>query len=241
MPAKKTTTKKTTKTAPVNAQKPAEAKKPAQKPKELHDRLSIIIPNYNNAKTLGKLLDELTNQKMSSGREVEIIVVDDGSTDESRDVISEHGLVRAIYQENKGVSAARNAGLELATGKYIAFVDSDDFVEPNYTQVIFNTLDRGVDYALFPWRDKKTGDINFLFGNENQILSKAVWVYAFNYDCIKGELFNESLVVGEDYDWLKRVLPGKKRELSDTPIYIYDWDANPNSLSKRNNRGEFNK
>ena len=92
--------------------------------------LSIVVPVYNVEKYLGECLDSLVRQTVSS---YEIIIVNDGSTDGSPQIISEYSerypqLIRVVNQKNGGLSAARNTGMEYANGKYLAFIDSDDFV-----------------------------------------------------------------------------------------------------------------
>ena len=92
--------------------------------------VSVVVPAYNASKYIGQCIDSLLAQTY---RRFEIVVVDDGSTDSTPDVLSGYaGLenVRIVRQENRGVSAARNAGLSLAKGEYVAFVDSDDVVHP---------------------------------------------------------------------------------------------------------------
>jgi Glycosyl transferase family 2 len=99
---------------------------------------SVIIPSYNRASLIGATLDSILNQQ--SG-DVEIIVVDDGSTDTTLDIIARYGQkVRLLQQENCGPGAARNHGLREATSDYVAFLDSDDLWFPwtteTYSQVI---------------------------------------------------------------------------------------------------------
>lgn len=102
-------------------------------------RYSVIIPVFNREKTLTRCLDSLLVQPRN---DVEIVVVDDGSTDGSGQIIREYAekypAVRYIFKENGGVSSARNAGLDHAVGKYVSFVDSDDYVTEDY----FTVLDR---------------------------------------------------------------------------------------------------
>jgi glycosyltransferase involved in cell wall biosynthesis len=91
-------------------------------------RFSVIIPNYNNAATICAAIDSVLAQRY---RAHEIIVIDDGSTDDSRAVVARYGAqVRYVYQNNAGVALARNHGARLATGNWLAFLDADDLFLP---------------------------------------------------------------------------------------------------------------
>jgi glycosyltransferase involved in cell wall biosynthesis len=100
--------------------------------------VSVIIPTYNRAVFLVDTLNSVFSQTVGVR---EVIVVDDGSTDNTKEIVGSYGnKVRYVYQENKGVSAARNHGISLATSKYIAFLDSDDQwlpekIEQQYTEL----------------------------------------------------------------------------------------------------------
>lgn len=89
-------------------------------------RVSVIIPVYNSEKYLRESLDSVVSQE---GVEVELIVVDDGSTDSSREIVREYPSAILIEQEHLGACAARNNGLRRATGEYVKFLDSDDYLE----------------------------------------------------------------------------------------------------------------
>lgn len=97
------------------------------------DLVSIIVPVYNVEKFIEKCVKSLMNQ---SHKDIEIILVDDGLPDQSPEIIDriaiEDQRVHVIHQQNKGVSAARNAGLQCATGEYVMFVDGDDWVDSDY-------------------------------------------------------------------------------------------------------------
>ena len=101
--------------------------------------ISIIIPVYNVEKLLGECLDSVLAQTYA---DLEIILVDDGSTDASPAICDEYarrdGRIRVIHQENRGQSAARNAGLEIARGEFIGFVDSDDYIMPDMYETLMN-------------------------------------------------------------------------------------------------------
>ena len=213
----------------------------ANKRKERPEMLSVIVPTFNNAEHLDKLLENLVQQKMSNYEISEIVVVDDGSTDNTKEIINKYGnIVRAILQPNRGVSNARNVGLMASSGRYVCFVDSDDNVADNYIAAIFNNINQGYDYAIFCWKDVKSDRIFFDF--DRLIPGAAVWRFAFKYDTIGEERFNENYNVQEDRDWLERVVtPEKKRCQIGEVLYHYDWNANPDSLCKRYNRGDLPK
>lgn len=105
--------------------------------------ISIIVPVYNVAPYLPKCLNSLTTQTYKN---LEIILIDDGSTDDSGklcdDYAAEHKGVKVIHQKNQGLSAARNAGLKVATGDFVTFVDSDDTVSPDYTEYLYKLTDK---------------------------------------------------------------------------------------------------
>jgi len=103
--------------------------------------LSIIVPVYNAEHTLKQCLDSIVNQPIKN---FEIIVVDDGSRDDSQSIILEYvqkypGLIKSFTKVNKGPGDTRNFGIKNSSGQYIAFVDSDDFIEPDYS-VLVNSL-----------------------------------------------------------------------------------------------------
>lgn len=104
-------------------------------------KISIIVPVYNVEKYLRKCLDSLVNQTLN---DIEIICINDGSKDSSLDILNEYAQkdsrIRLINQENTGVSAARNAGLAVAEGEYVIFVDSDDYLELQACELAYNKI-----------------------------------------------------------------------------------------------------
>lgn len=101
--------------------------------------ISIIIPIYNVEKYLTVCIDSLMNQ---GDLRMEIILVNDGSTDLSGEIADEYAKkeerIKVIHQENGGASAARNVGLDIATGKYIAFLDSDDWIKDESLSLLYD-------------------------------------------------------------------------------------------------------
>ena len=103
--------------------------------------ISVIIPVYNTADYLPRCLDSILN---NTYRNLEVICINDGSRDNSLEILNAYSEkdshVRVINQENGGISAARNNAMDLASGEYIAFVDSDDWVHSHYFEVLLNGL-----------------------------------------------------------------------------------------------------
>lgn len=112
--------------------------------------LSIIVPVYNTAPWLRRCLESLIGQTY---RDIEIICVDDGSTDGSAAILAEYAArdtrIKVIYQENAGVSVARNRGLDAATGEYVTFVDADDWVEPETYEKVLAYVPADVDWVCY--------------------------------------------------------------------------------------------
>ncbi len=178
---------------------------------------SIVIPTFNSATYLPDAIDSVLGQ--SYGK-CEVIVVDDGSTDETAEVAALFGdAIRYVYQENRGLSAARNHGLILATGEYIALLDADDLLEPDYLERMLGSFethpDAGAIYCGFQMVDEKNQvlfqrgrtDIvpdffyeQLLFGNF--IVAPGMLVNRTAYE--RAGLFDEALSACEDWDmWLR--------------------------------------
>ena len=108
--------------------------------------LSVIIPVYNTAQHLPQCLDSVIASISHGNADIEMILVDDGSTDGCSGICDSYALkypfIRCIHQENAGVSAARNAGLGLANGDYIAWIDSDDTVAEDWFPQIYDVIAR---------------------------------------------------------------------------------------------------
>lgn len=114
-------------------------------------KVSVIIPVYNAEKYLRQCLDSI---RMQTLREIEIICVDDGSTDLSVEILREYAKrdnrFKIITQENRGAGAARNNGLKNAVGECLSFLDADDFFEPNMLELSYKQLQRyQADFVVF--------------------------------------------------------------------------------------------
>lgn len=118
---------------------------------ERNIKVSIIIPIYNVEKYLRQCLDSAVNQTLSN---IEIILINDGSTDNSSCIAREYSLnysfIKLIEQKNSGQSIARNKGIDAANGKYIYFLDSDDYIEINAIENLYKEAERNnLDLVLF--------------------------------------------------------------------------------------------
>lgn len=109
----------------------------AEKANEEYPVVSVIIPVYNSEKYTEKCICSLLGQTY---RNLELLIIDDGSTDQSGAILDrlagEDTRIRLIHQKNAGVAAARNRGIDLATGTYLTFVDGDDYVAPDYISLV---------------------------------------------------------------------------------------------------------
>ena len=124
--------------------------------------VSVIIPTYNRAVSIGRAIESVLGQTYV---EYEIVVVDDGSTDNTQQILKTYdGLIKCIAQKNAGVSAARNAGIQIARGEWIAFLDSDDQWFPNYLKLQIECIERSpeiiaqVSNAVTIYRDGRKED-----------------------------------------------------------------------------------
>lgn len=110
-------------------------------------QISVIIPVYNVEKFLRRCLKSVINQTMS---DLEIILVDDGSNDNSGEICDEYAKnddrIIVIHKENGGLRSARNKGLDIATGEWITFVDSDDYIDTDMYEMLYsNAIEKEVD------------------------------------------------------------------------------------------------
>ena len=122
--------------------------------------VSIVVPAWQSEKTIGRCLVSLREQTFS---DIEIIVIDDGSTDSTRDVVlqaaDKESRIKYYYQKNKGVSAARNLGIEKASGEYLMFLDADDHARRDFVEKLVMTMSNvaGCDMAVCSYDRKIHG------------------------------------------------------------------------------------
>lgn len=186
--------------------------------------ISVIIPTYNNEKTILHTLEAIYNQKFEN---YEVIIVNDGSKDNSRNLIDKYIKdkcnFKQIYKENTGVSDSRNYGVKIATGQYITFMDSDDYIEDGYFDD-FEKNNNNYDLIVYGYKQHYNDDCKCIsincdkqFENKQvfyELLSKnnlfnTVWNKFFKRKIIDNISFNTSFDIGEDMDFVVQFLNNK--------------------------------
>lgn len=214
-----------------------------------HKTISVIIPVYNTEQYLEKCLLSVLQQTYT---DLEIICIDDGSTDKSGKIIDDfserdHRII-AIHQQNAGESAARNIGIKNAKGNYIAFMDCDDWIEPNMYENLVSALEStDADMAISGWyKDygdyKETADnlkpveqpvfernqlMRYVYERDSYRAFAYIWDKLYRRELLvdgdgKQILFDETLPLGGDVLFLARlVLNTQKAVYIDKAFYHY--------------------
>lgn len=218
--------------------------------------ISVIVPIYKVEEYLDKCVDSIVNQTYTN---LEIILVNDGSPDNCPKMCDEwskkDSRIKVIHKENGGVSSARNKGLEIATGEWISFIDSDDWVEKDYIYELYNAAtSNNAQISLCSY--------NRVVGNKiEQIMHKARVVSGNEYlistlnpqtgfgfchmklysaSCIKDIKFNTSLKIGEDALYNEQVSKNINRAIIINKC-LYNYRINSNSVVKRFDKDYVNK
>ena len=226
-------------------------------------KLSIIVPIYNVQDYLHKCVDSLLAQDLSKD-EYEIILVDDGATDMSGTIADEyaekHSNIRVIHQSNSGLSEARNTGIKASQGKYLMFVDSDDYLERNvlgslikqvesedldvlrfdYQNVRLKTENNGQqiddrEYEVFePNKTARRVD------EKNEVVSGDTYLNTrMGYACYAVQWIIRRTIVStfargihfEDVEWLPRMMLNAKR-VNSTTVIVYNYLVRQGSITK---------
>ena len=193
-------------------------------------KLSIITPYHDTLKYFKELAKVLIPQL---NNEVEWIIVDDGSNEVTLDILN----AKVIHlKENSGnASIPRNIGLDNAEGEYIAFIDSDDLVVPNYIDIILNKINTSdFDYCYISWESKYGKRI---IEDEPEKWNTCVWNCIYKKDLIGNKRFNPEFNIGEDKRFNDIVRKGKKENIKEI---LYFYNANrENSLTSSYRDGKI--
>ena len=212
--------------------------------------ISIIVPIYKVEKYLRQCLDSILGQTYEH---FECLLINDGSPDNSADICNEYvskdSRFRYFEKENGGVSSARNLGIECSVGAYITFIDSDDWVDSDYLEVLYKSLtDEKADVAVSTYKQFNMDDNNYYVhsyqrGYEKKIFTGpelidefiALDTFDYSYRFVCGKLvrkclldriaFNEKTTLGEDMEfWLKLYLISNKIVYVNRDSYVYRVD-----------------
>ncbi|VOE19828.1 glycosyl transferase family protein [Streptococcus pneumoniae] len=212
-----------------------------------HELISIIVPIYNVENYLRQCLDSIQNQTYQN---FECLLINDGSPDNSADIcreyVSKDSRFRYFEKENGGVSLARNLGIELSEGDYITFIDSDDWVDSDYLEVLYSAiLEEQADIAVSTYKKFNTSDNCWYFHSFQVKYDRKVFTnielidelvdldsFDFSYRFVSGKLvnktslkkirFNELTTLGENMEfWFKLYLISSKIVYINRDSYIY--------------------
>ena len=209
--------------------------------------ISIIIPVYNVEKYLIRCIQSVTKQTFS---DLEIILVDDGSTDSSGKICDNFkqtdDRIKVIHKENGGLSSARNAGLRIATGDYIGFVDSDDWITPDMYEYLYGLIAKydadlvSCDYVLADDRtvikskkrycesvfDRNKAIYNYLlFGIIKRKSDYSVWKKLYKKKCFNSTIFPEGKLYEDMATNLEILQKCECYVSSSKPCYYYYQDS----------------
>jgi glycosyltransferase involved in cell wall biosynthesis len=216
--------------------------------------ISIIIPCYNAAETLAATLDSALAQTF---RHFELLIINDGSSDDSEKIAEEYSRrdkrVQVHSTPNQGVSAARNTGVALSSGQYIAFLDADDFWSPNKLALHLDLMEKdnsiGVSFSKIRFLTQ-TGEPSSTYSNgpfqevqpahllyENPICTSSnITVRREVFADVGG--FNESMSFAEDQEWLFRVLLRSNWKIKGLSQALVQYRASESGLSSELSRME---
>ena len=189
--------------------------------------VSIIIPVYNCEKWLSACLDSILVQNLPNGFDIELLLVDDGSTDGSSKISDEYAernseRVKVFHQKNSGVSVARNTGLANANGDWIMFVDADDVLDEDTFMLLDNSEWRSNDiirFGLYEFNNRHHRPCNKQYCEDLKtyirlvIQRKAtlgVWGAFYKRELFDGLSFPDNISYGEDWSTLTRLLINAK-------------------------------
>ena len=182
-------------------------------------KVSVVIPLYNSELYLRKCLDSLVNQTL---KEFEIILIDDGSTDNSINIIKEfqniYDNIILIEQKNSGIGRSRNKGIKKASGEYISFIDSDDYVENTFLEDMYNfciknNLDMCVcDYYIHNYDNTIIKKDVYDFGIKN-ILDDTTIIYKINHSPWN-KLYKKDMIINNNIYFAQDL------KYEDTPFVI---------------------
>lgn len=205
--------------------------------------VSIVIACYNSARFLGEALDSVLAQTYRP--KVEIVAVDDGSTDKTADILAQYPEVRYVHQRNQGVSAARNLGFQESTGEYLLFLDHDDRLLPEAVATLVQLLEHRPDYAIAVGEHRyidSHGQVTRLSTKEldgNNDLELKLLEHNFietpgscmvrRSALLEVGVFDDSIEGGEDYELSLRL--ARRYKIAGTSTVVSDYRRHDNNTT----------
>lgn len=174
--------------------------------------VSVIMPAFNAEKFIAEAIESAVNQTYKN---VEVIVVDDGSTDRTAEIAKSYNIVQYVYQKHQGVAAARNRALQLQKGDFLVFLDADDIYHPEKIekQLVFLTNNPEVDCCISGMRNflEPESDLNSNLKNYFERREKIALISMMVRKSVvlKVGEFNTSYHTGSDFEWVTRVVEEK--------------------------------
>lgn len=214
----------------------------------MKDTISVIVPVYNVAAYLPQCLDSILGQDHEA---LEVILIDDGSRDASGTICDQYAArdsrIRVIHQKNGGAAAAKNAGLRMATGEYLSFVDSDDYLEPKVYGYMLEVLkSENADAAQFAFRDvyRQRSEDQVFCSSRSAVDGKAyllrfptdwtcalLWNKLYRRALFDGIFFEEGHKIDDEYFTYQGIMNAGKVVCDDRIIYNYRRRASSVMLS----------
>lgn len=208
-------------------------------------KVSVIVPVYNVEKYVEKCIKSLVDQTL---QEIEIIAVDDGSKDDSKNIIDKYikkypDKVKYLYKENGGLSSARNFGIPYANGEYIAFLDSDDYVEPTMYEEMYKLAkkdDADMVECDFIWEypNKQKYDYGVVYNGKKEAIEKArvvAWNKLIKREIIKNEKIEFPFGLRyEDVEFFYKLVPSINK-ISFMKKYFIHYVQRDNSIANTQN------
>lgn len=212
--------------------------------------VTIIVPGFNIENYVRRCLESISNQ---SYKNLEIVLVNDGSTDETGKIFDDYAKkderIRVLHKSNGGVSSARNLGLQQATGDYVLFVDGDDWLEKNAIEMLVDVVklyDNDVvlfEYCVDYVDGKKNvclhpelhGSMTVQQAIENTIapINRFVWSKLYKRSILRGVYFDETIHLGEDTLFAcEAMINGESAYFIAKPLYHYVQSANSATRKK---------
>ena len=223
------------------------------------DLISIIVPVYNVESYLEKCIESIIHQTYKN---LQIVLINDGSVDQSGKICDAYAKqderIQVVHQENKGVSNARNKGLSVAKGKYIAFCDADDWIEPDMYEYLYQLMQNTECNiaSCGAWMESPSGKYAIGYAHkkvtylnvEDSIVELHVrkcmsdWSVTklFERSVINQLLFNEALKVSEDYEFECRAMEQSNGVVCGTEVK-YHYIQRKDSVSNNGYTEEFEK